>query len=122
MVVSDPQVIVERMLGPKGLMSKTQAGTPPLVGNIEEILPDMYLDRLLSKGDPTETDRWLRRDLQAEMDHLPEATRRRYAVGRLIATLRPITRRSQKTGFPPKSKRLVSWTRTSPSIGPRLFG
>lgn len=55
--------------------------TPP---DIDAALTDIYLDRMLSGGDPRRTDGWLQADAQAELDALPDEVALQFTVLREI--------------------------------------
>lgn len=48
--------------------------------DVDAALTDIYLDRMLSDGDPRQTDGWLRADAQAELDALPDEVALQFAV------------------------------------------
>ena len=86
-VQADPTIIQPRLSAPAGRLTRAQRRVMPSVENLEEILTDRYLDGLLAEGDPTETDGWLRADLQDELDVIPQLDRLRFEVARAMRNL-----------------------------------
>ena len=84
---TDPIAFAERLMGPRGQLTKAQRSVAPVIENLDRVLTDRYLDGLLKGGDPTETDGWLRSDLQAELDLVPQVDRFRYGAARAVRNL-----------------------------------
>ncbi|MEV7690667.1 hypothetical protein [Streptomyces bungoensis] len=82
LVLADHTAVSRRLADPtlKAKHRMALAQDPP---DIDSVLTDMYIDRL-GNGDPRVTDGWLRPEVQAELDSIPDETVLQYTVLREI--------------------------------------
>jgi hypothetical protein len=111
LVIADHTAVSRRLADPT-LKAKHRVALTQNPPDIASVLTDMYIDRL-GNGDPRVTDGWLRPEVQAELDSIPDETVLQYTVLREIRNY--LTHISQES-----TDRLVSALRRLAEVDPRF--